>query len=132
MINCPNCNKANDHVDYCSYCSFPLNEGAEDLPSNNRVLAKFTLIDQKKNRYSLKLGTSSIGRSKKADIVINDTYMSRFHAEVIVKKNACFIKDLGSSNGTLVENKKISSELVKLIHGYQIKCGSTKFIITSL
>ena len=131
MINCPNCNKANDHVNYCSYCSFPLNEEAEEHKSNNRVLAKFTLIDQKKNRYSLKLGTSSIGRSKKADIVINDTYMSRFHAEVIVKKNACFIKDLGSSNGTLVENKKISSDPVEMLPGYQITCGSTKLTILS-
>ena len=132
MINCPNCNKANNHLNYCSYCSFPLNENSEQHPISNRTSPKFILTDQSENRYSLKLGTSSIGRSKKADIVINDTYMSRFHAEVIVEKKTCFIKDLGSSNGTLVENKKISSELVKLIHGYQIKCGSTKFIITSL
>jgi pSer/pThr/pTyr-binding forkhead associated (FHA) protein len=129
MITCSNCKSSNrDNLTNCDNCSFPLFESEVDNPSINEQSNLFSLTDQHQKKYVLKVGKTKIGRSKNADIVVNDTFMSGIHAEIIIDKNKCLIKDLGSKNGTIVENQQISLDLVVLNPGNQIQCGSTRFI----
>ena len=44
-----------------------------------------------------------IGADPKADVVIDDTAMSKFHCEIRIRDGAATLRDLGSRNGTLVD-----------------------------
>ena len=132
MLICSNCNSGNkDNVTNCENCSFPLFESEENNPIIKGESNLFSLTDQDDNKYVLRLGKTTIGRSKKANIVVNDTFMSGLHAEIVIVGNKCTIKDLGSKNGTIVDNQQISLDFVPLSSGNQIQCGSTKFIFSA-
>jgi Zn-dependent protease with chaperone function len=68
--------------------------------------------------------TYSIGRSPSNNIILEDSMVSRQHAQLIVSDNGqIIIKDLGSSNGTFVNGNKISETFLKT--GDIVKCGNT-------
>ncbi len=57
--------------------------------------------------------TLTIGRGKENDVVLGSKQVSRQHAELNVLNGKLFIKDLGSSNGTLVNDIKIDANKSK-------------------
>ena len=129
MIHCSNCNASNpENVKNCQNCSFPLFESEVGNVRNQGIGQNltFTLIDQNQNEFLLKSGKSTIGRSEKADVIINDVYLSGLHAEVLIDGNQCSIKDLGSKNGTTLDGKKVHTNPVPLRSGSKIQCGATK------
>lgn len=67
-----------------------------------------------------------IGRAGNCQIVIGDTYASQQHARVYSSDGRFFVEDLGSTNGTYVNGRKISYPL-ELRHGDRIKIGKTVF-----
>ena len=72
----------------------------------------------------------TIGRDKKNKIVMDDTLASRFHALIQKIKNAYFIKDLNSTNGTLVNNVMVPKDkYIKLYKNDVVKIGRTEIII---
>lgn len=52
-----------------------------------------------------------IGRDNKCHVVITDTYASQFHARVFRRDDAVFIEDMGSTNGTQLNRRKVSSPM---------------------
>lgn len=58
-------------------------------------------------------GTMVLGRSEKCDLVVNDEHMSRRHAEINLRDGVLRIIDLNSSNGTRVNNVKITEKVLK-------------------
>jgi pSer/pThr/pTyr-binding forkhead associated (FHA) protein len=46
-----------------------------------------------------------IGRGERADVVIEESTMSRQHAAFGCAEDGCFVEDLGSTNGTLVNGE---------------------------
>ena len=75
---------------------------------------KLTLITKKdsKDIKQLELGKSYvIGRTDQSDIILKNDYISRTHVEIFSDKGAFWIKDLGSKNGTFLNNKKIEDRL---------------------
>ena len=134
MIHCSNCNASNpENVKNCQYCSFPLFESEVGNVHNQGMGQNltFTLTDQNQNEFLLKSGKSTIGRSEKADVIINDVYLSGLHAEVLIDGNQCSIKDLGSKNGTTLDGKKVENNPVPLRSGSKIQCGSTNLIFSN-
>ncbi len=72
---------------------------------------------------------TSIGRDAQNDIILDDTAVSRLHAKV--KKEAAprrpeqfYVQDLGSSNGTFVNDKKIVRKALN--DGDVIRIGETR------
>src|SRR5262245_41374587 len=65
-----------------------------------------------------------IGRGEKTDIRLNDAKASREHAEITRVGNNWVVTDLGSQNGVMVNEKKITqhqlSETDKLIIGQTV------------
>ncbi len=59
--------------------------------------------------YTTKALSATIGRSEEADISIPDLGLSRIHARLTQKNGAFFIEDAGSTNGTFVEEQRISA-----------------------
>jgi pSer/pThr/pTyr-binding forkhead associated (FHA) protein len=66
-----------------------------------------------------------IGRSDKADIRLNDTKASREHAEVTKVGAHWVATDLGSQNGIVVNDKKITQQ--QLVEGDKLIIGQTVF-----
>lgn len=51
----------------------------------------------------------TIGRSAQCDVVFPGTHLSRLHAEVTINYSSLTIKDMGSANGTFVNDKKVTT-----------------------
>ena len=68
----------------------------------------------------------SIGRSKDNDVILTDQTVSRNHANIRQTNKGYLLTDLGSFNGTKVNEESIQSTL--LSHNDQIKIGHTKLI----
>ena len=74
--------------------------------------------------FPLKIGKRvMLGRDKQADIVLAEVLVSREHAEVVHGPDGFYIHDLGSSNGTLVNQVKIDNPYL-LTHGDRIAIGN--------
>lgn len=54
--------------------------------------------------------TLTIGRGKECDISIDNTAISRQHISLCLNSGIYFVSDLGSTNGTFVNGKKIESD----------------------
>jgi hypothetical protein len=50
---------------------------------------------------------ATVGRDVESDVVLNDPATSRRHAEIAFKDGAYVLTDLGSANGTLVNDQRI-------------------------
>jgi predicted component of type VI protein secretion system len=67
-----------------------------------------------------------LGRSRDCDIRVNDLNVSRRHAEIREQGDRWILVDLGSTNGTLLNGKKIDRE--QLSGGDTITLGSTEIV----
>ena len=54
-----------------------------------------------------------IGRNELADIVIEDTYVSKIHAMLKVYSNAVVLLDLNSTNGTTVNSRVVQKTILR-------------------
>ncbi len=66
----------------------------------------------------------TVGRDQTADITVEDELVSRVHAGLRGKEGRFFLKDAGSSNGTLVNDHPIDA-VVELKSGDRITIGTT-------
>lgn len=64
-----------------------------------------------------------IGRDKDADIAVKDSLVSRRHVAIIYHEGEFTIKDLGSTNGTMMNGNVI--ELASLRHRDKFRIGDT-------
>lgn len=71
-----------------------------------------------------------IGRTNGALQFPNDPNLSRVHCEIVVKNEKVFIKDLNSSNGTLVNGKRIGPSIFHILaQGDEIAVGNQTFVL---
>lgn len=76
--------------------------------------------------YILDAAEMVIGRSPKVDIVINDQSVSRQHAKCLQVKDIFEIEDMGSSNGTYINNQRLGSRYT-LKDGDILRLGTVLF-----
>ncbi|MCF0242526.1 MAG: FHA domain-containing protein [Treponema sp.] len=73
----------------------------------------------------------TIGRDSDNDIVVDNKLASRHHAVIQKIKNAYFLKDENSTNGTFVNSIRIPKDkYVRLNIGDQIQVGNSVFVIS--
>ncbi|TMD58592.1 MAG: DUF2662 domain-containing protein [Chloroflexi bacterium] len=77
-------------------------------------------------RVPVGAGTISIGRAPDNDIVLDDRRVSRRHAEVRLRLGKHTLYDLGSTNGTFVNGKKVNE--IALSEGDRITFGAATLI----
>jgi hypothetical protein len=75
-----------------------------------RVKLAFRLPDGKTLSAQVDKNTFTIGRSSKVDVVVPFEGLSREHCVVMVKDESVIIQDLGSPNGILVNDERITSK----------------------
>ena len=72
-----------------------------------------------------------ICRARDNDIVLSDTSVSRFHAQMIIDQGQVFIEDLQSANGVLVNRQRIEQR-TELFLGDEITVGTTRILISEM
>jgi len=111
----------------------PLNQGALDSTSQIPVKSMSEtvtplLTDISGIEYRLTKSVTNIGRGADADIQISDTGASRLHCAIVLGSQV-IVRDLGSTNGTTVDGKRITE--AQLSNGSIIKLGNTTFTYKS-
>lgn len=84
------------------------------------------VLDIGGQRYPLSRGRTVIGRGTDADITVNDSSISRKHVEIIWDGSRAQANDLGSTNGSLINGRKLTSS--GLESGATIEMGSTRIV----
>lgn len=70
---------------------------------------------------------TSVGRSISCDVVLTDKAVSRQHAVLYCLKGQFSVEDVGSTNGTMVNGRKLK-ERTALRAGDEIRIGITKLV----
>ncbi len=86
------------------------------------------IVDGRRHRVTQR--TTTLGRSRDCDIVVQDANASRQHAEVRHIGLDYFLVDLGSTNGTIVNGQRIRRH--PLAHGDRILIGTTEIVVEHL
>jgi pSer/pThr/pTyr-binding forkhead associated (FHA) protein len=81
-------------------------------------------------RIELGVDPVKIGRNASNDLVIDDEAASNFHAEITKEAIGYVVSDLGSTNGTKVNDEKIVKS--PLAHGSRVQIGSTVIAFKNL
>jgi FHA domain len=76
-------------------------------------------------RFDL-IGGLTIGRSKEADVQIDDRYASGVHARIFSQDGRHYVEDMSSTNGTLLNDAELKGE-AELIDGDTVTIGDTRF-----
>ena len=98
---------------------------ANAAPQQNAAIPPAHLMEQTTGRvYTLNAATVVIGRENTCNIVLPDANASRQHAQITYNQGLWLCNDLGSTNGTFVNNQEITT---REIHpGDVITIGVTK------
>ena len=79
---------------------------------------------QRGSAWNLERSVVRLGRAADCDIPLDDSLASRYHAEIHVTGQGLRVKDLGSTNKTMVNGSPIDE--VPLHDGDQIQIGNTR------
>ena len=77
-------------------------------------------------RYALVGEKMSVGRVPDNDIQLDDFTVSRQHAVLVRESNDWLLRDLGSLNGTYVNNERVEEAVVR--HGDAIQIGRFRLV----
>jgi DNA-binding CsgD family transcriptional regulator len=79
-------------------------------------------------RFALAGSVGILGRSGQCDFVVDDLSVSRKHAAIGIQESRLRVTDLGSRNGTFVDDLRIQTS--ELRSGQVVCFGSVPFLIT--
>lgn len=93
--------------------------------AKKKVPNKAAIVEGEKKGSTLNLDQELvIGRGDKCKLVLDDTYVSSVHARIFAKGDTYMLEDLGSTNGTYLNRRRVTSP-VELHRGDQVKIGKT-------
>lgn len=106
-------------------CEASFVEGEEELAPQPSEAASLTLYEREGDARTFRLGAGPItlGRLPECDIVVSDPGASRQHARIRHADGEYVLTDLGSTNGTLVNDEAVQERI--LDDGDRITIGET-------
>ncbi len=112
----------NETIESFSPVGQQLSSYAESKP------ASYLMFNKKKIELVAQI---TIGREYNNDVVVDNKLASRHHAIIQKIKNAYFLKDTNSTNGTYLNDVRIPSDkYVKLNAGDKITIGNMSLVIS--
>ncbi len=98
--------------------------GRERVPGKRaRRRAALVLIGEGKRRREWELlGETLIGRAPECSVCLDDEFASNLHAKIYRMEGRYYVEDLGSTNGTYVNGRRINYP-IELRSGDRIKVG---------
>ena len=125
---CPECGTrlegstaAFDVVGEVDHASLAVEVGATEVPV--LVVGKGAEVGE---RFYLERPEVTIGRDPESDIFLNDVTVSRRHARVLVSGGVVTIQDVGSLNGTYVNDTLVDSAALR--SGDSVQIGRFKMV----
>lgn len=112
--------------------SAPVEGGTVILPRGPKIQAAAILVNRKQpqQRYDV-FPSTDIGRANTNTIVLQNATVSRQHAKIKAEKNEFVLFDLGSANGTFVNDQRITDP-VTLKDGDVVRFGELEFLFKRL
>ena len=101
----------------------PVVDAPPRTPEPAREVVTLTVAGK---RHEITEESVVVGRSREADIRISDVNSSRRHAELRQEGETFWIVDLGSTNGTSVNGKRVDRQ--RLRDGDRIEIGTTEIV----
>lgn len=130
--------KTIEDINFLQEPEFPLENDEEDEPPGDSLQklempnpeSSFLLkIENQNTKVALETGDNLIGRGSGCDVILDYPSVSRRHATISIDSNRIIITDLGSSNHTFVEDKKIDST-VEIQPDTKIRFGDVDALLT--
>ncbi len=85
----------------------------------------------KNNKVDMSVGTITLGRAPTNSIVIENKLASRNHAVIQKIRDAFFLKDMGSTNGTFLNGTKVPADkYVRIRRGDKITIGNDNIVMS--
>ncbi|MEO6858063.1 MAG: DUF3662 and FHA domain-containing protein [Solirubrobacteraceae bacterium] len=98
---------------------------AEPLEERARAREETALLLTGGKRVVVGSGGATMGRSRQCDLMLDDPNISRTHAEVRARGGSWVLTDLGSTNGTRLNGRRVEgSEVLK--PGDKIELGTSQ------
>jgi pSer/pThr/pTyr-binding forkhead associated (FHA) protein len=100
---------------------------------SKNCLLRFRVVEGDKSgrEYLVTIPQIILGRGKDATINLEDSEVSREHAQLTVDNGDVYITDLDSSNGTYVDGQ-IIEKTTKLLLGSQIRLGNSLIVLSDV
>jgi len=92
---------------------------------NPRLVVQHSKILEDGTVFVIK-GGATIGRSPRSQIVLEDEFVSSTHARIFARKQFLYLEDLGSTNGTFIDGRRLEGER-QIKPGQEIVIGDTIF-----
>jgi predicted Zn finger-like uncharacterized protein len=108
----------------------PESEGLA-MPEGKRVSLAILQGADAGTIYPLEKTVVVIGRSE-ADLVLNDTEVSRRHAQIELKGGAVILRDLKSTNGTYINEQRISMQPLENQAEFRVGATTIMVILTEI
>ena len=102
--------------------------GQQQAPSRNpgHLVAWLIPLDGPQGGQLLELRARAIvGTAPDCDVVVKDPSVSGRHAEFVAQGNVFRVNDLGSTNGTFVNDRRVTN--AELVDGDTLRLGRTPF-----
>ena len=82
--------------------------------------------DDEGDHYAIKSQVTTLGRHPESDIVLDDITVSRRHSEVRLVDGRYVVSDVGSLNGTYVNQQRVDSAV--LAQGDEVQVGKFRLV----
>src|SRR5262249_1479561 len=124
---CPVCSTTQrPGAKFCSRCGANIKLPAKENLSTRPHFIAISTTGEERIAYILNEDVTFIGRTLNNAFVIEHPSVSKRHARVIAKDEAYAVHDLGSSNGTFVNGKRITE--ARLEDGCEVRFGRAHFV----
>jgi pSer/pThr/pTyr-binding forkhead associated (FHA) protein len=102
-------------------------EKAAAKPKGGRKAPRSLVVldEQGSKKETVRLdGTLQVGRADACQVRLSDTYVSSFHARIYSQNGSWYVEDLGSTNGTYLNQHRITAP-AELRAGDRVRIGKT-------
>lgn len=93
-----------------------------------RGVGAMLLLDTPQGAHTIPLESTllTVGRGLNNDVILEDTRVSRHHAELRYKTRRFWVSDLGSTNGTFVNGERVTEQALR--NGDTISLGGLEMV----
>lgn len=101
------------------------------LARRERPSSHLTIVEPEQHRgRSFGLADElTVGRAAGCQVTLDDDYASQLHARIFRRDGTLYVEDLGSTNGTYLNTRKVSAPMA-LKRGDRLKIGATVMELT--
>ncbi len=114
---------------FCSHCGANIKLPVRENLATRPHFVSVTPEGQERIAYIINHSDIMIGRTLNNGFVIEHPSVSKRHARIVVENNDYALYDLGSSNGTFVNGKRIME--TKLQDGCEVRFGRAHYVYRS-